>query len=452
MPDSPHLRPFTTAEPIDPKAIRQHIRMLIRHQFSQVDRNVAHQTHVVLNEIWHVVEYANRQLQEETYAQALLTLKAVTDVCSDQWMYLNDFHGEVHTFFEDLAGFWTEVLLSHDLTTKERNRWLKQLAIWQTRLAEMHMFTVFDAPQTAIREGWDYPPLQDILQGKALLRRDPDDEMSRSNSILIQARLAILEKRNQDEEYLRLAWAENQTRAYITMAVRQGQITEAINYGWEHLTTSEDTFAFVQALFAQKEHEHCFQIALYGLTLKGNRVPLATWLRDHAWSMGHQIIALEAGEVAFYNEPTLKQYQRVIPIAGDHWHEVRDRLLEYARHAPFTVSSQGLVHLFLYEHLFTDAIEVLKADTSYTLVAQIVDATLEEQTELEWVIQACREQAEHIMNGAKASYYQAASTWLRKAHTAYHLLERDEIWQDYLHELVERHHFKSKLLPLLTSL
>jgi uncharacterized Zn finger protein len=95
---------------------------------------------------------------------------------------------------------------------------------------------------------------------------------------------------------------------------------------------------------------------------------------------------------------------------------------------------------------------VLKTTTGYALVAQIVDAALEEQTELEWVIQACRKQAEHIMNGAKASYYQAAATWLIKARTAYHLLGRDEIWQGYLQDLVERHHYKPKLLPLLKAL
>jgi hypothetical protein len=225
---SPKQRHASSPDSIDPKAIRQHIRTLIRRQLGQMDRNAARQTHVVLNDIWHVVEYANRQLQEGTYAQALLTLKAVTDVCSEQWMYLNDIQGEVRAFFEDLASFWTEVLLSDDLTTKERNRWSKQITIWQTRLADMHMYTVFDAPQAAIREGWEYPPLQDILQGTSLQQQTRDDDLPVSDSVLTQARLTVLEKRNQCEEYLRLARAEKQTRAYVTMAVRQGQITEAI--------------------------------------------------------------------------------------------------------------------------------------------------------------------------------------------------------------------------------
>ena len=86
------------------------------------------------------------------------------------------------------------------------------------------------------------------------------------------------------------------------------------------------------------------------------------------------------------------------------------------------------------------------------MVALVVDAAVEEQIVLEWVIQACRQQAEYIMNGAKASHYQAAATWLTKARTAYHLLGQDEAWRVYLHDLLDRHRSKSKLLPLLMAL
>ena len=52
--------------------------------------------------------------------------------------------------------------------------------------------------------------------------------------------------------------------------------------------------------------------------------------------------------------------------------------------------------IFLHKHLFDNAIAVLKTATRYTLLAQVVDAALEEQTALDWVIQALP--AEHIMN------------------------------------------------------
>ncbi len=207
-----------------------------------------------------------------------------------------------------------------------------------------------------------------------------------------------------------------------------------------------------QELFAHDERSSSFQIAEHGLTLEGDRVPLAVWLRDQAWSMGEQILAMKAGEVAFHGEPTLDQYLPMARIAGTHWPEQRAKLLDYARHAPWTADPRGLVRLFLHEHLFDDAIAVLATKQPYTLVAEVVEAALKEQTALEWVVQECRKQAEHIMNGAKATYYEGAVLWLSRARTAYHLLGRDEVWNAYLADLLERHNLKSKLMPLLMVL
>ena len=434
---------------IDPKEIRQHLRALIRHQYNLHHRDAVRQTHTLINEIWQFVELASRQLQEEKHPQALSVLQAVTDVVTTQWMYLNDLHGEVSAFFQELARVWTEALLLVDLTTKERHRWAKQVTVWQTRLS---MCTAFDAPLAALREGWEYPPLQRILQGTSLEQGTWEGEIPPYAQMLTQARLTVLEQREQVQEYLYLAKAEKQTRAYVTMLVRQGQIAEAISYGYQSLATAEDAFALAQALLTHGERSQSLEMAAHGLTLAGDRVPLAIWLRDHAWSMGNLKLALEASEIAFRGEPTLEQYLHVARIAGTHWPEYRSRLLDDARHAPFTADPKGLLRLFLHEHLFDDAIAVVEAEKSYGLVAQVVDAALKEQTALEWVIGACRQQAEYIMNGAKAAYYPAAATWLTKARTAYHLVGRDEAWHAYLGDLLEQHKYKSKLLPLLRAL
>jgi uncharacterized Zn finger protein len=438
--------------PLDPKEIRQHVRLLIRHLASVHPRETPRQTQVILNEIWRLVVYATLQLQQGEPAQALLTLQAVTDVCTAQGMHLNDIHNEVSTFFQDLARAWTEVLLQIDLTTKERTRWAKQITTWQTRLTGWGRPAFFDAPQAALREGWDDEALQSILQGTSLQPRAWEGNIPPYALVLIQARLAVLEQREQFEEYLRLAKVEGQIQEYVVMSVRQGQITEAIDYGLQHLATAEDAFALAQELFAHDECSYSFQIAEHGLTLEGDRVPLAVWLRDQASSMGEQMLALKAGEVAFHGEPTLNQYLHMARIARTHWPEQRAKLLEYARHAPWTADPQGLVRLFLHEHLFDDAIAVLATKQRYTLVAEVVEAALKEQTALEWVVQECRKQAEHIMNGAKATYYEGAALWLSRARTAYHLLGRDEVWNASLADLLERQKLKSKLVPLLTAL
>ncbi|GLV59780.1 hypothetical protein KDH_66040 [Dictyobacter sp. S3.2.2.5] len=448
MPPSAH-----TTIPLEPKAIRQHIRALIRHQYRLHPQEATRQTHAVLNEIWQFVTFASIQLQVHEQKQALLTLKAVTDVLTEQWMHLNDIHGEVSAFFQDLTRVWTETVLQVDLTATERKRWAKQITIWQARLTDWQsIHEAFAVLQAALREGWDYGPLQRILQGIALQQRAWEGEIPAYAPLLTQARLTVLEQQEKFQEYLYLAKAEDQTRAYVTMLVRQGQIPEAIAYGQHHLTTAEDALAVAQALWTHGAQSASLQIANLGITLDGAHVPLAVWLRDQSWRMGEQTQAIKAGEVAFQGEPTLKHYLSLARIAGTQWPEYRVRLLDSARQAPSTTDAHDLLQIFLHEHLFEDAIAVLQTDRRHTLVTLVVDAALKEQTVLEWVVKACRQQAEHIMNGAKASYYQAAANWLAKARTAYHLLGQDDTWHIYLADLLERHQHKSKLLPLLMAL
>ena len=89
---------------------------------------------------------------------------------------------------------------------------------------------------------------------------------------------------------------------------------------------------------------------------------------------------------------------------------------------------------------------------SHTLVEQVVDAALEAKPHLDWVIEACRKQAEYIMDKGKAELYSAAVNWLAKARRAYQILGRKEEWQAYLNELLIQHGRKYKLVPMLKTL
>jgi uncharacterized Zn finger protein len=108
--------------------------------------------------------------------------------------------------------------------------------------------------------------------------------------------------------------------------------------------------------------------------------------------------------------------------------------------------------VFLHEGLLDDAIASLEPYASHTLVEQVVDAALQSQTHLDWVIQACQQQAEPIMNGGKAEYYSSAASWLTKARIAYRATSHEKEWQAYLSELLNRHGRKYKLVPMLKAL
>ncbi len=235
-----------------------------------------------------------------------------------------------------------------------------------------------------------------------------------------EARLHILERRGRWQEYLYLAEAEGHTVDYVTMLVRLGRFEEAISYGRQYLATPDQALALAKALYEHGEREQSLQIAEHGLSLEGRKALLAKWLRDTALLMGKKARALPAAEVAFRDEISLENYQRVAEIAGERWSERRTDLLDYTR-SNITAYPKEQIDVLLSEGLIGDAIAMLDFYASHTLVEQMVDAALQAQSHLEWVIQACRKQAEYIMDRGKADLYVAAVNWLAKARKAFQI-------------------------------
>jgi hypothetical protein len=133
----------------------------------------------------------------------------------------------------------------------------------------------------------------------------------------------VLPRSGHFQEYLYLAEAEGHSEEYVTMLVRLGRVEEAIAYGRQYLATPDEALALAKALYKHGEREQGLQIAEHGLTLEGRKALLAKWLRDTALLMGEQSRALPAAEVAYRDEISLENYQRVARIAGERWPERR---------------------------------------------------------------------------------------------------------------------------------
>jgi uncharacterized Zn finger protein len=80
----------------------------------------------------------------------------------------------------------------------------------------------------------------------------------------------------------------------------------------------------------------------------------------------------------------------------------------------------------------------------------VVDAAL--QSHPERVIPICREQADSIMDRGQAGAYDHAVRWVKRARTAYQAAGREPEWQEYIGDLLARHHKKYKLRPMLEAL
>ena len=436
---------------VDPKVVRRQVRSII-HSLDRMRSSEAYwQIGAVVNEIGQLVDQAWELIKADDGRQALTVLEAITGEYLSEWENLDDSDGEASGFFSDLGTAWTEAILSADLTRKEREQWADQLATWQKELDAYGVDEAFDGAQTAALDGWDYPPLQRVLQGAITEQGAWEGEAPDYADDLTEARLNILERRGRWQEYLYLAEAEGQTQKYVTMLVRLGRVEEAISYGQQYLATTEEALALARALYEHGEREQSLQMAEHGLTLQGPRASLAKWLRDQALSMGEKKRALTAAEVAFRDEISLENYLQVVEIAGEQWPERRNALLDHARHTQ-SYYSQGQINVFLHEGLIDDAIAALEPHASHTLVEQVVNAALESQSHFDWVIQASRKQAEYIMNGGKAEYYYSAASWLAKARTAYRATGREKEWQAFLGELLTQHGRKYKLVPMLKAL
>jgi hypothetical protein len=68
--------------------------------------------------------------------------------------------------FSQLGQLWAEVLLSVELSKKERKAWVDELNTWQGEVDDYGIDDAFDIAATAALQSWDYPPLQRVLQGK----------------------------------------------------------------------------------------------------------------------------------------------------------------------------------------------------------------------------------------------------------------------------------------------
>ncbi|HTK09469.1 MAG TPA: hypothetical protein VL485_20020 [Ktedonobacteraceae bacterium] len=436
----------------DPKAIRQRVRTIVQ-SLNRMRRSEAY-WHVgsVVGEVRRVLEQAWELLRADDGQQAILVLDAITKAYLSTWEQLDDSDGEASDFFQHLAPAWTEAMLSVEMPSKERKRWAKRFEEWQEEVGAYGVDEAFQAPQEAALVGWDDPALQRVLQRINTDEQEAeDDDPSYYADMLTTARLNILERRKQFEAYLALAKAEEHTARYVSMLVHLGRVDEALSHAQEYIATTEEVLAFATALEAHGAHAESLMVAEKGLRLPGDQLALALWLRDHAASLGETSLALRVAEIIFREEMSVDNYRKVAKYAGEHWPEYRATLLDYVRKKAAYRSAQA-VRIFLYEKLLDEAVAALDPHESHTVVEKVVDAALQEQQALPWVIQACREQAEYLMNGAKAQYYYAVRGWLAKARQAYYALGREAEWRSYLNELLQTHRLKHKLVPLLKDL
>jgi uncharacterized Zn finger protein len=429
--------------PVDPKPFQQQVRRIIDRYTGQWNDQPA------LEEIRKIMQKADKFIEQGDGNNALLILGAIVRAYVQEWMNLDGSSGESGAFFQELDDTLTEAILSAELSASDRHQWQRNLETWRTEV-DAYGIDSFEMSLAALEQGWEYPPLQRVLQGEMTELSAWEDKAPDFADDLALIRLKILERQGKHQEYLYLAEAERQTEHYLQMLAKLGRTEEAIVQAHQQMKTTEEALTLAQALREQGELEEALHIATQGLSLGGNsKYPLAVWMSELAEGMGQQKAALQARVTAFKTWPSLPDYLKAQELAGEQWRSLRQELLRKLRGASNNLHAESKVAIFLQEGLIDAAITTVDHLSSYQsdVIHPVMKAAMAHRPE--WVIENAGKRAASIMNEGKAQYYYHAVNWLRKVRAAYIQLGQLEEWKHYRTTLMQTHARKRKLVSLL---
>lgn len=420
-----------------------------QHQVRQIFRNAmrywedGYDDDPIGEELLNVVQTAIDFSERGDGNNAIAILSAITSACVENWDDVADYGANNEEIVQELNDAWCEAILTASLTPEEKVDLQMNLSASQDEWN-----ADFGLALEALRQGWDYPPLLQVLQGiteKGVVEGEAPDYAD--NLALI--RLKILEREERYQEYLYLAEAFGQTQQYLTMLGRLGRVEEAMDAAQTQMSSMEEAFALSKTLREHFALQQALQIAQTGLKLPGNcQYDLGTWTSDLALELGDNQAALLAIRVAFQARPSFEDYQKIEELTGENWASVKIDLLQILRTYAGWGTEEAMVQIFLYEGLIDDAIATVTELSSYysTIIRQVMDDAISYNPD--WVIiNACR-RAESIMDASKAEQYCHAVEWLKKARVAYLESGREAEWSNYRAKLTNTHARKHKLMGL----
>lgn len=396
-----------------------------------------------------IIQQAQEFTEQGDGNSAIAILTAVTAACVEGWDEVADYGAESDEVVAALNEAWTAAILCAELTAQEQVDIRINLETWQDEWDAN-----FDMSLEALRQGWDYPPLQRVLQGEITQRGVWDREPPDYADNLALIRLQILERQQRYQEYLYLAQAEGQTERYLTMLARLGQVEAAMAAAQTQMQSMEEAFSLAQTLREQKALTPALEIAQTGLTLagKGNcEYDLAIWTSNLAEGLGNLTAALAARIQAFKAKPDFGDYRLAEYLAGETWEEVKAELLASLRTSSGWGTHKAKVDIFLHEDLIDDAIATVNDRNFYedTLIQRVMEKAVERSPD--WVIDNATRRAESIMDRGKAEAYYHAVEWLKLARAAYQGAGRQSDWLAYRAQLMQTHVRKYKLMAMLKA-
>ncbi len=433
---------FVRRNTLDPAPFRRQVRQILKDTVRYFEEG--YEEDPIGEDLLSVVQTAVDFSERGEGENAIAILSAITSTCAENWDDVAEYGAENDEIVGELNNAWCEAILIAELTPEEKVDIQINLEAWQDEWN-----ADFGLVMEALRQGWDYPPLLQVLQGNITERGAWEEDVPDYADDLALIRLKILERQERYQEYLYLAEAEGQTQQYLTMLGRLGRVEEAIDAAQTQMNSMEEAFALAKTLSVQGALQQALDIAESGLNLPGNcQYELGIWTSDLAVELGNSEAALLAIKAAFQMKPSFVDYQRMAELAGENWESVKTDLLRIVRTYNGWGTESAKVDIFLHEGLIDDAIAIaseLSSDRS-ELIHRVMDAAIPDNPG--WVIANARRRAEKIMDAGKAEYYYYAVEWLKKARNAYLESGKKADWLSYRENLMQTHARKRKLMGM----
>ncbi|MDZ8104347.1 MAG: hypothetical protein RM338_01795 [Nostoc sp. DedQUE12a] len=214
-----------------------------------------------------------------------------------------DYGGDSYSIVEPLDSAWTEAILCAEMSTEEIVDLQLMSESWQDEIS-----ADFSMSLEALRQGWGYKPLQQIMQGDDTAELWENERPSFADDLAL-IRLQILERQNRYTEYLNLALAEEMTLQYLTQLAALGRVEEAMSAAKILMEKAEEGFVLAKILREDGYLVEALEICLAGINLTGNCLyEFATWTSDLAQGLEDNATALTASIIAFKIRPSFRDY------------------------------------------------------------------------------------------------------------------------------------------------
>jgi uncharacterized Zn finger protein len=430
---------------IDVTPIRSQVRRILRDGLKELE--YGSEDDPFTEELTVIIEQAQEFALQSDGTSAIAILEAITSTYAEEWDELAEYGGDCYSIAAPLNIAWTEAIVCADIPEVQATDLQVMLESWQDEIA-----ADFGMSLEALKQGWNYEPLQQIMAGVTSVQLWQDTRPNFADD-LTSIRLDFLALQNRYPEYLNLAFAEGMMQQYLTQLAALGRIDEAMSAAKAQMGTAETAFALAMVLRDDGYLSEALEIGRAGLHLPGNcTYEFATWTSDFAGGMGDTSTTLNASIVAFEAKPSFRDYQKVENLAGEAWLQIKPDLLEILRESENWYAKSAKVDIFLHEGLIDEAIATVSSDSYYASesLELVMDAAIPHRSD--WVIVKARQLAEEIMNRGKADRYDSAVRWLKKVKAAYVQLGQQSEWSAYRAELENIHGRKRKLMELFKGL